>query len=380
MRNSVADLARAKARDWFAYAERAGKAQARIVDDLAYRDRPVVPPGNAAARDDDPISPVAWRGAPPGEFGERPATPPSEKDGEPRVEPAQTAPGDWIVPGLLWLFGGLAAGAETKRRLDQSREDADEREKRGGRTELIPPRVPNEPFRGPDPANPPLKPHEMRPAPSPSEPPPNLPNRNENIPPRVDPRDYILITPDQSEEWAKYIFIERRGNPDTRTGLQIVAAAGRNVAKDRPDVRILHIGGSRDENGLEVKEFWARNRDRASAGEDARKGGSYADITLPVGKSKIIHISFYRARADGSPKPIEIEQAERLAYNTRVPNVVVMIQNKYGKEAINQKGVEDFIKSVVDAVLSGAGSEHINVRDPQVRDQIIRYFDAYKPK
>ena len=88
----------------------------------------------------------------------------------------------------------------------------------------------------------------------------------------------------------------------------------------------------------------------------------------------------WRYHADGSPKAIEIDQAQRLAYNTPSPNVVIMIQNRYGKEAIDQKAVEQFISSVVDAVRDGAGDGHLNVRDPRIRESIIRYFDAYKPK
>jgi hypothetical protein len=52
-----------------------------------------------------------------------------------------------------------------------------------------------------------------------------------------------------------------------------------------------------------------------------------------------------------------------------------MIENKYGKEAIDREALERFLHSVIDAVRDGAG-----VRDLHFRDRIIRYFDAYKPR
>ena len=380
LHNSVSDLARDKVRDWFAFVERARKAQAKMLDKIAYRSPPGVEPppaGNDGTDADDgdaaiiPVMRDRWYDQYPGgrQLPWGPNAPGYGRIGipraaaEPRTKPLKTIE---LLPPLGFIAGTLGLLEEPN-------------DKDGSKAEYIPPHVPNEPHRGPDPTKPPLQPNEMRPAPSPSEPPPNMPDRNENIPPRIDPRDFILITPDQSEAWAKYIFIERRGNEKTRAGLQVIADAARNVASNRPDVEIRHIGGSRNEKGREVEEYYAPNRDRAARSEDSRKGASYGDITLEVDK-KIIHISFYRANADGSPKAIEIDQAQRLAYNTRAPNVVIMIQNRYGKEAIDQKAVERFIGSVVDAVRAGAGDGYLNVRDPRVRESIIRYFDAYKPK
>ena len=129
----------------------------------------------------------------------------------------------------------------------------------------------------------------------------------------------------------------------------------------------------------EVKEFYAPNRDLRDKGEVGRKGASYADLTIEVDK-KLVHISFYRAKADGSPKPIEIDQAVRLAYNTRPANLVIMIENKYGKEAVDREALERFLHSVIDAVRDGAGRDSVKVRDLHFRDRIIRYFDAYKPR
>ena len=144
-------------------------------------------------------------------------------------------------------------------------------------------------------------------------------------------------------------------------------------------MKIEHIGGSRDEKKQEVREFYAPNRDLRAKGEDGRKGASYADLTIKVDE-KIVHISFYRAKADGSPKPIEIDQAVRLAYNTRPANLVVMIENKYGKEAIDREALERFLHGVIDAVRDGAGRDSANVHDLHFRDRIIRYFNAYKPR
>lgn len=370
LHEALNDLARTKGRDWLAYAERAGKAQAKMARPLSAKDN---------TEDDSAATPAAWHGAPPPFQHESRTLPGRDDADEGRVEPAQTAPGDYIVPGALWLFG-LLAGAEAKRRADAARQGLDGREEDGGRVENIPPQIPNEPFRGPDPARPPLDPREASPPPYPAAPPKPAPDKVENIPPRIDQRDFILITPDQSEEMAKHIYVENRGDETTRGQLSIIAESARNLQKLRPQVEIMHLGGSRNEKGEEVKEHYESNRNPVEGDPKGRKGSSLADLTLDVDRKYYLHISFYRPRVDGSPIPIEVDQARRLAYNSRRPNIVVMIENKRGREAIDQRALEHFLATIVDALLAGRGKDHINVRDPAVRDRIIRYFDAYKAK
>jgi len=276
------------------------------------------------------------------------------------------------LPGLGFIASATEAADQARRHWEQDQRD-------GTKNEYIPPYVPNGPFRGPNPAQPPLDPRETRPAPYPATPPDRMPDKVENVPTLIDPRDLILITPDQSDEAAKHIFVENRGDETTRSALSVVAKSARNLQKLRPQVSIVHIGGSRNDKEEEVKELYEPNRDPVASDPNGRKGSSLADLTLLV-NGTYLHISFYRSKADGSAIPIEIDQARRLAYNSRKPAIVVMIENKRGKQAIDQRALEQYLVTIVDALVAGAGKDHINVRDPRIRDRIIRYFDAYKPR
>lgn len=370
MKHSLEHLAHVKRREWMAFAERAESAQ---------EDLNSPPSSERAGEDNAKLTPVAWFGAPPSSAAKRDLLQPSDERDEGRVEPAQTAPGDYIVPFLfLTLPALLGLGEANRRRLDAEKHALDEDEIDSGKVEQIPPYVPNGPMRGPDPAKPPLDPSETRTPPSADQPPPS-PNREELNPPRFDPRDFILITPDQSELSAQYIFTENRGNEKTRRALSVVADAARRTQELRPNVKIVHIGGSRDPDGKEVKEHHEWNRDKSPDDPLGRRGSSLADLTLYIDEKFFLHISFHRSKRSGEPLPIEVDQALRLARNSSKPAIVVMIENKHGARPINQAALEKYLVTVIDALLAGEGNGHINVRDPKVRDRIIRYFDAYKP-
>lgn len=364
MRQSLENLAQVKGREWLAYAERAERAQEDVKSP---------PSGERTGNDKAALAPIAWFGSPPDSAGGREVQHlPGEPD-EGRVEPAQTAPGDYIVPFLfLTLPALLGLGEANRRRLEAEKRSLDADEIDSGKTELIPPFVPNEPMRGPDPAKPPLNPHETRIPPSTVQPPP-APNREELKPTRIDPRNFILITPDQSDEFAQYIFAERRrGGPETRTALQIITQAVRNLTRKWSRIKLAHRGGSRDEYGAEVPEKYYRNYDT-----EGREGSSYGDITFET-TNAIVHFSLYRPHADGTPIQIEIDQAERLAYNTNKPCIVIMIENRYGRSEIDQKALERYMNSVLTEVEAGKIPKGEKVYDPKKRDQIIRRFDPYK--
>lgn len=202
LRAAAADLARAKAGDWLEFADRAGRAQARLSATPENRllasgrrtnglDRH--PDLDTNAEPEGAITPVQSRGA----LGRIPAPAPPWIGVDPET--------DEITPGspadLLRRFFDSAGRYRGRLMLPgiSRRESLPETDRSGGRTILVPPRVPDEPFRGPDPAKPPLDPKLTRPSPYPSES-PHKPEPERIVPPRIDPRDHVESYPDQSDE------------------------------------------------------------------------------------------------------------------------------------------------------------------------------------
>jgi hypothetical protein len=203
LRAAIADLARAKGREWLRFAERAGRAQASLPSAFQPSRRragihsdvhdPNLDNG-LEAPPDGIVIPAQSRGV----LGALPAPiwpwTPRDQDEEEIVpgSPADVLRKFFDVLGRGGRYGAI-----------RPREGLPESDRPGGRAENIPPRVPDGPFRGPDPAKPPLDPKETLPAPYPAEPPTKLPDRVQNIPPRVDPREGIERYPDQSDESRK---------------------------------------------------------------------------------------------------------------------------------------------------------------------------------
>src|SRR5262249_8872003 len=135
---------------------------------------------------------------------------------------------------------------------------ADDQEQ-GGKAENVPQPIPDQPYHGHDPAKPPLDPKLTGPSPSPSEPPIKLPEREEIRPETLKPEDWTLITPAISPWSTSDLALLNRGNERTQGRLVRLREVGEEVAGERSDVDLVHIGGTRDWLGVNKKEFYAAN-------------------------------------------------------------------------------------------------------------------------
>jgi hypothetical protein len=284
LHDAVSDLARAKGGDWLKYAERAGRAQARLSDTLESRPlafgRPTNtvdrrPDGGTNAESEGEIIPVQSRGG----LGRLPTQVPPWIGVAPET--------DEITPGspadLLRRFFD-SAGRYTGRVMlprNPRRESLPESEKPGSRTILVPPRVPDEPFRGPDPAKPPLDPKLTRPSPYPSES-PHKPEPERITPPRIDPRNFVEILPDQSE-WIAHLPII----VENRQGFAPVKDLNRELGKPVigigqkifPGANITQTGGPTPNPAQGYSEEFDEFRDKKKFGITSNAGGSFKDAS-----------------------------------------------------------------------------------------------------
>jgi hypothetical protein len=346
---AVADLARAKGRDWLRFAERAGQAQARSMQPLSTR-------FGAALRDkSEPIDmvSVAWprtsRTQPDGETAERPAIPPASDD-EVRVEPAQA--GDIIVPPLLWLLGALGAGVAAKKHLeDQAKRSAEAEPPPVGKTELIPPQVDDEPFRGPDPMKPPLDPKLTRPAPHPSES-PYKPEQERIAPTRIDPRDFIEILPDQSD-WIAHLPII----VENRQGFAPVKALNRALGKPVigigqkvfPDAKIVQTGGPTPNAAKDYSEEFDQFRDKEKFGITSNAGGSFKDVSYLFEyngvKFKVVINTVTTTGANVVPTSREDRQRAKMVLNARTHTLIIDVDKLQPNETIDWRAWDGFLES-----------------------------------
>ncbi|MFO0987986.1 MAG: peptidoglycan-binding domain-containing protein [Alphaproteobacteria bacterium] len=367
---AVADLARANGRDWLAFAERAGRAQARM--SLPYSARGRIPlPGESESA---VTVPVAWPG--PTADDSRPRPPPSAAtspdDGDARIEPAQTTPGDWIVPFVfLTLPGLLGLGESNRQRVERQRTGDDDT---GGKTEFIPPRADDRPYRGSDPARPPLDPKLTRPSPSPGEPPLKLPDREEIRPETLKPQDWTIVTPAIRPFAASDLALLNRGNLRTQGRLVQLRELGEAVAKERSDIALIHIGGARQQDGSKVTEYYAANPRRKELGIKTIAGSAFADLTFwdPVA-NRLYHISLYRVTSGTKPLKEELEQSISLAANKiGETELIVMVPNVRGDDFVDGELFKRFLHATLDS-LRGA-PEVTEMSDAASRDRVIRYF------
>lgn len=371
LHSAVADLAREKGPDWLRFAERAGRAQARMMQPPSARSAPECAEDSEPA----PATPVAWRGTSDAHARSAPShptetTPPGNEDV--RIEPAQA--GDIIVPPFLWLLGALGGGAVAKKHLDEQAKRSAEGQEQGGRTEFIPPRVDEKPYRGTDTGRPPLDPKRTGPSPLPSEPPLKLPHREEIRPETLKPSDWTLITPAIRPWSAADLALLNRGNERTQGRLVRLRVAGEDVAKERTDVDLVHIGGTTDRKGMKRKEYYAANPLNAQLGIKTTAGSALADLTFQDRRTKqLYHISLYRVTSGTNPRKDEVDAAIKLAVNTKgKTKLIVMVPNVRSDDFVDGESFKRFLHATLDS-LRGT-PEASDMSDPATRERIIRYF------
>jgi hypothetical protein len=258
-----ADLARLKRKDWLKFfAERAAQAQAHLSNTLESRPLAFGHYTNSfdPRLDDGPIAEsegkiiqVQSRGA----LGRGSVSMPPWIGIDPETQE--------ITPGspadvLRRIFESAGRYPHSPVRMGEvQRQELPDREQSGSRTILLPPVVPNEPNRGPDPSNPPLHPKDASPPPFPSRA-PHVSNKAENIPPRIDPREYIIVLPDLSDWISRFPIIvkNRIGDPPVQDlnrelGSPVVEVGKKVLAKAASDTLaalcLIHPAAER-KNGL----------------------------------------------------------------------------------------------------------------------------------
>jgi hypothetical protein len=286
------------------------------------------------------------------------------------VRPSVAASG---LPPIFGLLPGVGASAALLHWAEQQRQMSEE-DQRGSKTELIPPRVPDEPFRGPDPAKPPLSSKETQPAPYPSEPPDKVPDREEIRPQELKPEDWILIDPIAPPPSPSDFILRMRGNDRTQGRLTGLREIGEDVAKERSDVKLIHIGGARDHKGAKRKEFYAANPRRQELGIKTTAGAAYADLTFQdVHTHELYHISLYRVTSGSKPRKEEVEQSIRLAINKAgQTRIIVMVPNVRGDGFVDAEAFKQFLHATLDSLRDAP--KVTDMSDPASRERVIRYF------
>jgi len=311
--------------------------------------------GPSAGDEDDAahVAPAAWpggRGTLPGPDSARRAGTPAPTDEDGRVEPTQTAPGDWIVPFLFLTLPGLLGVGEANRQRTE-RQRLDDHEASGSKAELIPPHVPNEPFRGPDPARPPLDPKATRPSPYPSES-PHKPEQERLAPPRIDPRDLIEILPDQSDWIANLpIIVEnRQGDPPVKgqnrdLGEPVIGSVNRIF----PGVTIKQTGGPTPNKRQKYSEEFDRFRFKDEFGIESNAGGSFKDVsyvfTYKGVSMQIVINTVTISPSDGAPTRRENRQRAKMVLNIPEHALIIDVDKLKPNEAIDFRAWHGFLES-----------------------------------
>lgn len=379
---AVADLGRANGRDWLQYAERAGSAQAQLAEPLAFRGAAAAPGKGARG--------VGIRPGADSDLGSEAEAVPAMYDprhwppgrGRPRLEGGFS----WGSPNRLyrpdplpgtprWRLVPIPIPPFLPIPLPRSADDEEP-----GKTELIPPRVEDRPFYGPDPAKPPLSPKDVQPVPYPAEPPYKFPDREEIRPQELKPEDWILIDPIAPPLSPSDFILRMRGNERTQGRLTGLREIGEGVAKERNDVRLVHIGGARDKKGKNVKEFYAENPRRRELGIKTTAGAAYADLTFEDERSgELYHISVYRVTSGSKPRKEEVEQSIRLAINTTgKTRIIVMVPNVRGDGFVDAEAFKQFLHATLDSVRGAP--KVMDMSDPASRERVIRYFTKLNKK
>jgi hypothetical protein len=130
-----------------------------------------------------------------------------------------------------------------------------------------------------------------------------------------------------------------RGNERTQGRLTRLREIGEVVAGERSDVDLVHIGGTRDQDGVKRKEFYAENPLREQLGIKTIAGSAFADLTFQDrGTKQLYHISLYRVSSGTNPLKEEADQAIKLAVNTQgETQVIVMVPNVRGDDFVDEE-------------------------------------------
>ncbi len=243
-------------------------------------------------------------------------------------------------------YGGNTAGSSDELR----RQDLPEREKAGTSTILVPPYVPNEPNRGPDPSNPPLDPRYASPAPFPNQP-THVSNKAENIPPRIDPREYIIPLPDLSDWISRFpVIVENRhGDPpvqDLNRNLgRPVTGIGNKVFGEGSTKQ---IGGPRPDPAARKEEHFERFPYKQEFGIKSNYGGSFEDVTFLISYNGMIVklvINTVSLGKDGLPVSRENRQRAKVVLNSENNTFIIDVDKPKPTERVDFDAWKGFLES-----------------------------------
>jgi len=337
LRDAARDLARAKGRDWLQFAERAGRAQARTLETSA-----LVPAPELSVE----------------EFAGSPAD-----DQDDRATEATPATFDFRGPSYVeggflrgfrpsggWPIGG-GPGAPSRPIapppiVPPAPRSADDEEP--GKTQLIPPRVPDGPFRGPDPAKPPLDSKQAQPSPYPSES-PHKPEQERLAPPRIDPREYIEILPNQLD-WTAHLPIvveNRQGTPPTK---ELNRTLGISTLKHGKEIfgetGFRQIGGPVEKPDIKYGEEFDAFRDKKGFGLKSNAAASYEDVTYVVdyGDVRMKVIINTATVEDGKPIAREDRQRAKLVMNVKDHALIIEVPKPGPGETVDLQAWDRFVE------------------------------------
>ena len=233
-------------------------------------------------------------------------------------------------------LGRLFGAAEAAKKLDEMTKEKGKKTKAMPRISITPPPPPLPPSEPPR-DNDKLSQNEEYPAN-----PPELPERHENIPPKLG--DDFEIYPELDEEMKKLgNIIERKGNEETRQNNTGVAGVLEEVG-DEEKFPIAHTGGARDRSGNEIKETPLR----APGETKSMKDGSWLDVTATTEDGTNIYVNTYDTRADSiTPTTRERKAAVRVMRNKKTGDIFIMVPKPRKDEKINLKKLKEFLRPIV---------------------------------
>ena len=187
------------------------------------------------------------------------------------------------------------------------------------------------------------------------------------------PENLVVILPGRSDTPAPPLIVERKGNESTRAFNAQLARLIEKLA-GKIGLRIEHIGGSRDADGLEVGETHLKNRDTGS-----RKGGNFIDITfITSGLRKIrIFINTVDTHADGKTLSAREERAaQQILINKEEDAILITIPKPGANETVDIDALEDLIEPLIRKLKDLSDGE----LDPGSVDQWIKLLEKLPTK
>lgn len=292
--------------------------------------------------------------------------------------PCKSSSEPWDASGGRYGIGGRRAGLP-------------ESDRPGTKLENIPPRVPDEPFRGPDPAKPPLDPKLTRPSPYPAEP-PHKPEPERIAPPRIDPRDYIIVLPDLSDWISRFPIIvkNRIGDPPVQ---ELNRELGTPVVKIGEKVfgegRIEQIGGPKPyPTGGRLKENFESFPYKKEFDIKSNYGGSFEDVSYLITYSGVkvkFVVNTVTIGGDGRPIPRENRQRAKVVLNSRDDTVIIEVDKPKPNERIDGEAWKGFLESQMDYIKYLIDNKIIRPKDdsdPESTEKktqrILHFFNYYR--